>query len=233
MSTSYHSIAFTPAVMDAQIHYGSRAAMERMEGHDVGPVDDRGLARDPLTAVEREFIARQDGFYLATTSENGWPYVQFRGGPPGFVTSPDEHTLAWADLRGNRQYISVGNLEHDSRVAMIFLSHAEQSRLKVFGRARLSDVEGRGPYAGKLVVPPYRAVVEREVRVDVQAFDWNCPQHITPRYTARELEPVVGPMRRRVSELESENEELRGRLAAFASAPEESATMSEPREDHR
>ena len=212
MSRSYHSIAFTPSVVDSQVRYGSRAAMERVD-HAVGRP-----APDPLTDAERAFVAEQDGFYLATTSESGWPYVQFRGGPPGFVTSPDEHTLAWADLRGNRQYISVGNLAHDPKVAMIFLDYARQVRLKVFGLAKVSDVKASEPYAGQLVVPTYRAIVEREVRVDVQGFDWNCPQHITPRYTAAELAATVAPMRSRLSELETENQVLKHRLAARSSA---------------
>lgn len=212
MSRSYHSIAFTPSVVDSQVRYGSRAAMERVD-HAVGsPV------KDPLTDVERAFVAEQDGFYLATTSESGWPYVQFRGGPAGFVTSPDEHTLAWADLRGNRQYISVGNLAHDPKVAMIFLDHARQVRLKVFGLAKVSDVEASEPYAGQLVVPGYRAIVEREIRVDVQGFDWNCPQHITPRYTAAEVAATLAPMRSRMSELDAENQELKSRLAARSSS---------------
>src|SRR5689334_5333014 len=129
MSREYYDIAFTPAVRDAQVQYGSRAAQERMHHVENVSVD----PHDPMGEAERTFISEQDGFYLATMSQSGWPYVQFRGGPSGFVTTPDEHTLAWPDFRGNRQYITTGNLDGDSRVAMIFLDYARQARLKVFG----------------------------------------------------------------------------------------------------
>jgi predicted pyridoxine 5'-phosphate oxidase superfamily flavin-nucleotide-binding protein len=198
MSRSYHKIAFTEPVLDAQVKYGSRTAIERLN-HGPGPF------HDPLGSAEREFVAERDGFYLATVSENGWPYVQFRGGPPGFVSSPDEHTLAWADYRGNRQYISTGNLGHDPRVSMIFMDYARQQRLKVYGVARISDVRQAGPYPGPLAVPGYRAIVEREVRVEVTAFDWNCPAHITPRYSAEELGPVLELLRRRVEKPATKN----------------------------
>jgi len=182
MSRSYHPIAFTESVQDAQERYGSRSAIDRTDRHL--PL---GAAGDPLSDDEREFIAERDGFYLATVSESGWPYVQFRGGPPGFVTCPDEHTVAWADFRGNRQYISTGNVAHDPRVSIIFMDYARQQRLKVFGVATIGDVPRRPPYAGPLAVPDYQAIVEREVRIEVKAFDWNCPQHITPRFTVEEL----------------------------------------------
>jgi uncharacterized protein len=210
MSRSYHPIAFTPSVQDAQERYGSRAAIDRMDQHLAATP---GAAGDPLGNDEREFIAERDGFYLATVSESGWPYVQFRGGPPGFVTCPDEHTVAWADFRGNRQYISTGNVMHDPRVSIIFMDYAHQLRLKVFGVATISDVPRQPPYAGPLAVPGYRAVVEREVRVELTAFDWNCPQHITPRFTAEELVPVLEPLRR-------ENELLRRRLEAATAEPD-------------
>lgn len=148
---------------------------------------------------------------MATVSESGWPYVQFRGGPPGFVSIPDDHTLAWADFRGNRQYISTGNLSHDPRVAIIFLDYARQLRLKVYGVVTITDVHD-GPYAGTLAVPGYRARTEREMRVEVKAFEWNCPQHITPRFTAEEISQVLDPLRQRVTSLEEENAALRRQL---------------------
>ncbi len=148
MSRDYYAIAFTSAVRDAQVQYGSRAAQDRLHqvtGADDGPTIDpphfgtpvrARMPHDPLGEAERAFIAEQDGFYLATVSQSGWPYVQFRGGPAGFVTTPDEHTLAWPDFRGNRQYVTTGNLDGESRVAMIFLDYARQARLKIFGVAR-------------------------------------------------------------------------------------------------
>jgi len=183
MSRNYHPIAFTDSVVDSQVHYGSRAAIDRIDRHH----RELDAAGDPLGNAERQFIAERDGFYLATVSDSGWPYVQFRGGPPGFVTSPDEHTVAWADFRGNRQYISTGNVAHDARVSIIFMDYARQQRLKIFGVATIRDVHPQARYAGVLAVPGYPAIVEREVLVEVKAFDWNCPQHITPRYTVDEL----------------------------------------------
>lgn len=215
MSRSYHPIAFTESVQDAQERYGSRAAIDRMDRH----LGATGGAGDPLGDDERDYIAERDGFYLATVSESGWPYVQFRGGPPGFVTCPDEHTVAWADFRGNRQYISTGNMTHDPRVSIIFMDYARQQRLKLFGTATISDVPRQPPYAGPLAVPDYQAIVEREVRVEVTAFDWNCAQHITPRFTAEELVPVLAPLRRRVGDLEAENEELRRRVVSLSEQP--------------
>jgi uncharacterized protein len=224
MSRSYRPLAFTPSVIDAQVAYGSRAALERLDrthpgphgpvgpgGPRADPVDgpeQPNSVRDPLTDEEREFIAGMDGFYLATISETGWPYVQFRGGPPGFVTT-DEHTIAWPDFRGNRQYISAGNLAHDSRAAIIFMNYARQARLKVYGHARIADLRSTPPGATSEAVGAYRAKVEREVRIDVSAYDWNCPQHITPRFSAEELAPVLGPLRQRVADLEAENAQLR------------------------
>ena len=152
---------------------------------------------------------------MATTCESGWPYVQFRGGPPGFVRSLDEHTLAWADFRGNRQYISTGNLDHDPRVALIFLDFAQQARLKIYGVAQVTDVHKMGGYTSPLAVPGYRARVEREVRVNVIAYDWNCPQHITPRFSTENIRRMTEASRRRVSDLEAENQALRARLGSL------------------
>ncbi|MET7304324.1 pyridoxamine 5'-phosphate oxidase family protein [Embleya sp. NPDC005575] len=240
MSRNYRAIAFTEPVLEAQDQYGSRTSNDRTDTHrsgtrrsGTGAADGTGPAphteaaetsgvdqiKDPLGPAERDFIAGRDGFYLATVASSGWPYVQFRGGPPGFVTTPDEHTLAWADFRGNRQYISTGNVAHDARVSMIFLDYAHQVRLKVFGVATINDVRHQGASSSALAVPGYRAIVEREVRVEVTAFDWNCPQHITPRYTAEEVASVLQPLRRRVDALQAENDLLRGQVASLRPAP--------------
>ena len=223
MSRSYHPLAFTDDVVDAQVRYGSRAALDRLDRTHPGPSSsaaglDESPARDPLTADERDFLGGLDGFYLATVSATGWPYVQFRGGPPGFIRTPDAHTIAWADFRGNRQYISTGNMRHGDRVALIFMDYARQLRLKVYGRARIDDADGSGdpehPASSPLAVEGYRAKVERDVRVDVAAYDWNCPQHITPRYTADELAPAIQPLRDQISSLRAENARLREALDA-------------------
>ncbi|GAA2357673.1 pyridoxamine 5'-phosphate oxidase [Catellatospora methionotrophica] len=206
MSESYASIAFTRHVRQAQERYGSRAAAQRLGDSVPGG----GEPRDPLTAFEADFIELRDGFYLASTSDTGWPYVQFRGGPPGFVKVLDEHTLGWADFRGNRQYISVGNIAGDDRVSVFFMDYPRQLRLKVFGHASVVDVRDDPSLAQALTVEGYRAKVERAVTVTVVAFDWNCQQHITPRYSAEELRAVIGPMQ---EELERLRAQVRGGAA--------------------
>jgi predicted pyridoxine 5'-phosphate oxidase superfamily flavin-nucleotide-binding protein len=183
--THRHSeILFTDAVRAAQERFGSREQGDRLRAH--------GPANDTLTDAEREFIQARDGFYLASVSESGWPYVQFRGGPAGFVRALDGKTLAYADFRGNRQYISTGNMEHDGRVALLFMDYARPARLKLLGRARVVDAAQAPELARQLQLPDYRARVERAVLIAVEAFDWNCPQHITPRYSAAEIDALAG-----------------------------------------
>jgi predicted pyridoxine 5'-phosphate oxidase superfamily flavin-nucleotide-binding protein len=164
MARRYTQIAFTPAVKAVQEQQGSRKSYARLEQDEARPPD-------PLGEDEAEFIAARDSFYMATVSETGWPYLQHRGGPPGFVRVVDEHTIAFPDFRGNRQYISLGNLAGDDRVALIFMDYPNRRRLKLLGHASIAEVEG-----------------ERVFMIRVEGFDWNCPQHITPRYTIAELE---------------------------------------------
>ncbi|MCW2994564.1 MAG: pyridoxamine 5-phosphate oxidase-related, FMN-binding protein [Conexibacter sp.] len=185
MSRHYGNIAFTERVRDAQTHYGSRAIYARGEARA-----GRAPGSDALTATELAFLAERDGFYLATVSETGWPYVQFRGGPAGFVRVLDDHTLAWADFRGNLQYISTGNVAGDDRVALFFMDYAHRRRLKLFGRASVIEVQDDPDLARRLAVADYDADVERAVLVAVEAYDWNCPQHITQRFTIAELDAV-------------------------------------------
>ncbi len=195
MGNRFAEIAFTPAVQSQQEHYGSRSSYQRFfEGE---PWNDR------LSAKESEFIHARDGFYLASVSETGWPYVQFRGGAPGFLRVIDEQTLAWADFRGNRQYVSSGNVSGNDRVALILMDYANRRRLKVLGHARALPVGKDDGLAARLTVPGYQAVVERAVLVRVAGFDWNCPQHITPRFTLDEVERATKPLRERVAELET------------------------------
>jgi predicted pyridoxine 5'-phosphate oxidase superfamily flavin-nucleotide-binding protein len=195
MGNRFAEIAFTPAVQAEQEAHGSRASYARFLAG--APSNDR------LGSQEVEFIRARDGFYVASVGETGWPYVQFRGGPPGFLRALDERTLGWADFRGNRQYVSVGNLGGDDRVALILMDYAERRRLKILGRAELREVGSDGGLLSRLVVSGYKAVVERAVVVRITGFDWNCPQHITPRFTLEELEPTVAPLRRRIAELEA------------------------------
>ncbi len=180
MSRPFARIAFTPAVRAFQESRGLRP-------RPPGPDDVRGERGVRLTAAEAEFIAGRDGFYQATVSESGWPYVQFRGGPSGFLRVLDERTIAYADFRGNMQYVSAGNLAGDGRVALILMDYANRRRLKILGRARLVDAGDDPALVAKLEDPSYRAHVERAVVIAIEAFDWNCPQHITPRYTEAEF----------------------------------------------
>ena len=139
---------------------------------------------------EKEFIAARDSFYVATVGEDGWPYVQFRGGPNGFLKVLNDQTFGYADFRGNLQYITTGNISHDDRVALFLMDYPNQKRLKIMARAIVYDADQRPDLVKQLQNPDYRARIERVVLYRLVAFDWNCPQHITPRWTAEER-PVV------------------------------------------
>jgi uncharacterized protein len=203
MSRRFAELAFTPLVKEQQEQHGSRRQYARME--EIGEPGDR------LTDFEREFIAERDGFYMASIGETGWPYIQYRGGEKGFLSVLDDQTLGFADLRGNKQYISAGNLQHDDRVALFLMDYPRQQRLKILGRAVFheKDAAGAAELIAKLRVPREKTPTEHAVVIHVEAFDWNCPQHITPRYTQEELAEVLEPMRRRMEALESENAQLR------------------------
>mgnify|MGYP001335225690 FL=1 len=196
MNSRFAQIAFTAAVKRLQVLDGSRASYARGEAG--------GILTDPLGAGEAAFIGERDSFHMATVSETGWPYLQHRGGPKGFLKVLDAHTLAFADFQGNRQHVSEGNLAGDDRVALILMDYANRRRLKVLGRARVVDAQEDPGLVQSLADPGYRAKVERAVVIRVEAFDWNCPQHITPRFSETELEPVVEPLRARIRELEEQ-----------------------------
>lgn len=209
MSKHYGSIAFTDAVVGVQREYGSDGfyGRKRVQGNAAPGID-------ALTDDEREYLAERDSFYLATVSETGWPYVQYRGGPRGFLRVVDDHTIGWADFRGNLQYISTGNVGSDDRVALIALDYAHQRRLKIFGHARVVTVAEDPALVKSFADPDYSAEVERAVLVTVEAFDWNCQQHITPRFSAAELEPHLAPLRRQLADLQAENARLREGLGS-------------------
>ena len=196
MNSRFARIAFTPAVKQLQEADGSRSSYARREAG--------GDAPDALGAGEAQFIAGRDSFHMATVSETGWPYLQHRGGPQGFLKVLDAHTLAFADFQGNRQHVSEGNLARDDRVALILMDHANRRRLKLLGRARVVDAADEPALAASLTKAGYRATVERVMVIRVEAFDWNCPQHITPRFSEEELEPVIAPFRARIRELEEQ-----------------------------
>ncbi|MBB2487512.1 2Fe-2S iron-sulfur cluster binding domain-containing protein [Mitsuaria sp. WAJ17] len=187
MSRAYSDLAFTPTVRAMQTRMGSRSAYEALDH-----TDDR---RDTLTARESEFIHARDGFYQATVGETGWPYVQFRGGPAGFLKVLDAKTLGYADFRGNVQYISVGNLQGNDRVSIILMDYAHQRRLKILGRVKLVTADEDPALLERLALPEYEARVERAMLITVEAYDWNCPKHITPRFTEAEVNEAVAPLR--------------------------------------
>jgi Predicted flavin-nucleotide-binding protein structurally related to pyridoxine 5''-phosphate oxidase len=200
MPNPFAKIAFTDSVKRAQQHYGTRRANERLESHD---------RLDELTANEAAFIRDRDGFYMATVNENGHPYVQFRGGPKGFLKTLDERTLGFADFRGNLQYISVGNLRANNNAALILMDYPKQARLKILAEIEVLDLSDDPDLMAKLTVEDYPARIERAMILHVTAYDWNCPQHITPRFTLGEVEAGTEPLRQRIRDLEAEIAALR------------------------
>ncbi len=181
MAHKFADITFTQSVKAAQEHYGSRAQNERLH-QNFGP-------NDQLTSREADFIALRDTFYLATVNETGWPYVQHRGGPPGFLKALGPNQLACPDFRGNTQMISVGNLSKDGRCSLILMDYPNRRRLKLLGHMRIEDARTVSPdVVAQVELPGYKTLVERVAFIDVVAFDWNCPQHITQRYTKSEIE---------------------------------------------
>ena len=199
MRKRFFDLAFTPAVQAQQTSRGSRAAYAALAKRAV-----TYTSAETLSEGEIAFIKARDSFYLATVSESGWPYVQHRGGPVGFVRPLDDGTLGRADYTGNRQYVSTGNTTADDRVAMLFMDYPHQQRLKILGHMRAYDVNDRPDLARVLAVDGYQARLERLIVVAIEAFDWNCPQHITPRFTVAELEPVLAPLHARIAELEQQ-----------------------------
>jgi predicted pyridoxine 5'-phosphate oxidase superfamily flavin-nucleotide-binding protein len=194
MSRAYADIAFTTAVRACQTEMGSRHAYEAL---DRSP--DR---RDTLSAEEADFIHARDGFYQASVSETGWPYVQYRGGPPGFLQVLDGKTMAYADFRGNRQYISTGNLLGNDRIALFLMDYANQRRLKIMGRVCQVSEDEALRLLPRLQQPNYPAPIERVVKISVEAYDWNCPKHITPRFTESEIVAAVAPLHAEIERLQ-------------------------------
>ena len=204
MSYGFLDTASTPGVRKAQAANGSGDYWANFHG-------DRAF--DRFTEAEAAFIAERDSFYMATVSESGWPYVQHRGGPPGFIRILDEKTLAIPDFRGNRQYISTGNLATNDRAALILMDYPNRRRLKLYVHVEARDLAADPKLAAELALPGYTAKVERALVIHLSAFDWNCPQHITPRFSEAELEPSLAPFRARLEALEAENQALRAKLA--------------------
>ncbi|WP_019867501.1 pyridoxamine 5'-phosphate oxidase family protein [Methylovulum miyakonense] len=195
MAMAFADITFTPSVKAAQSLYGSREKNRRFELTDE--------ARNVLTPQETGFIAQRDSFYQATVSETGWPYVQHRGGPVGFLKVLDNRTLGFADFRGNVQYLSVGNLNANNRISLFLMDYANRRRLKVWGTVRIAHAHDEPELLAELEVPSYRARVERGIVIRVEAYDWNCPQHITPRYSQAEVDQVIAPLLAEIEQLKT------------------------------
>ncbi|TAJ11038.1 MAG: pyridoxamine 5'-phosphate oxidase family protein [Nitrospirae bacterium] len=193
MATKYLDLTFTDSVCRAQRQY---------YGHS-GTIEG-APARDPLSQAEAEFIAARDSFYLGSVGESGWPYIQHRGGPIGFLRVINETTLAFADYKGNRQLLTTGNVSANDRVALFLMDYKNRERLKVLGHARVEDARVHPELVAQITNPKMRPSVERLVFIDVVSFDWNCPKYITPRYSAEEVEALAGPLKARIASLEAQ-----------------------------
>jgi len=200
---NYSELGFSEAAKLLQEKYGSRAAYEQMEKRNVV---------DGLTDNEISFIGNQDHFYMASLGENGFPYIQHRGGPNGFVKVLDNKTIAFVDFSGNKQYISAGNIQTQPKVALIMVSYPHKARLKLYAKARVVELADDPELFARIDVAEYKHKPERMIVLEIAAYDWNCPQHITPRYTAEEIEMAFAPQKRRIAVLEEENKRMKTEL---------------------
>ncbi len=204
MARPFAEISFTPSVRETQAKKGSANGYAKFL--------DGTRQEDSISPVEARFIEQRDGFYQATVSETGWPYVQFRGGPAGFLKVLDERTLAYADFRGNRQYLSTGNLLGNDRFSLILMDYPNQKRLKIWGQAMIIGAEDDPALMQRLRAPDYRAHPERAVVIKLEAMDWNCPQHIPQRLTFEEFEDYLAPFRTELAALKARNARLEASL---------------------
>ena len=193
MAGRYLETYFTPKVLAAQQQYFGRS-------QNIPPQPER----DALTEDENQFIQSRDSFYMATVSENGWPYVQHRGGRPGFLRVVNPTQLAFADYKGNRQMLSTGNLAGNDRVALVLMDYPQRTRLKILGHARIEDARKHPELVSQFAEPEAHGIVERIVLIEVISYDWNCPKYITPRYTEEEVRAAVAPLNQRIAELEAQ-----------------------------
>lgn len=192
MAEKFLNLTFTESVRKAQQHYFGRV-----------PTISPQTENDVLTDDEIQFIRSRDSFYMATVTETGWPYVQHRGGQPGFLRVLSPSQLAFADYKGNRQLLSTGNLAVNDRVCLFLMDYPQRTRLKILGHAHVQDARDRPDLLSQLAEPEARGIVERFFQIDVVSYDWNCPKYITPRYTRAEIETVVAPLQARIAELEA------------------------------
>lgn len=202
MPYGFLDIAVTPSVRSVQAKMGSDGLWSGFKGQ---------RSFDRFTEDEAAFIAERDSFYMATVSETGWPYVQHRGGLRGFLKLLDDRTLAFADYRGNRQYISTGNVKATGRACLFLMDYPHRTRLKIYANAEIVPLDADFALTAAVTDSTYKAKPERIFRLRLEAFDWNCPQHITPRFTETDIAEAIRPLRERLAVLESENAALRAR----------------------
>ena len=201
---NYQQLAFTDAIKKIQEEVGSRSTYDRMEKMSVV---------DGLTDNEINFIGDRDSFYMASFGENEYPYIQHRGGPAGFIKVIDNKTIGIVDFAGNRQYISTGNISKNNKVALILLSYPQRARLKIYAHAKIVDLKENEELYNLLKPTDYKFKPERMMIFEIQAYDWNCPQHITPRYTAEEIEEALLPQKEYIKNLEDKIKELESKLS--------------------
>jgi uncharacterized protein len=202
MARNYVHTLFTDAARAMQEADGSRAAYARMEdGADGTP--------DMMTGRELDFIAARDSFYIASVTATGWPYVQHRGGPAGFLKPLPGNRLAFADYHGNRQHVSASNLMAEPRVSLFLVDYPNRRRLKILGNARIVTASEDPALVASLMADGYKAAADRAYVIDVVGFDWNCPQHITPRFTEAEIAAAIQPLTAELDQLRAEVETLR------------------------
>jgi predicted pyridoxine 5'-phosphate oxidase superfamily flavin-nucleotide-binding protein len=197
---NYSTLAFSDAAKKIQEKTGSRVNYARLE---------KRSHTDGLTENEIEFISQRDSFYMSTIGENGFPYIQFRGGPKGFLKVLDKAKLGFIDFRGNMQYVSVGNIATNNKVALILMDYAAKARLKIYAVAEVVELKDDSKLFDTLNLADYKFRPERMIVFHVSAYDWNCPQHITPRYTMEEIEDALSSQLNRIASLEDEIKTLR------------------------
>ncbi|MGL5080216.1 MAG: pyridoxamine 5'-phosphate oxidase family protein [Microcoleaceae cyanobacterium] len=194
MLRKFTEIAFTPGVKALQEKFGSRETYQRLA--------ENGPENDTVAPKVADFIRARTSFYLGTVNENGWPYIQFRGGPVGFLKILDEKTLGFADFAGNSQYVTIGNLSNDDRVFLFLMDYANRRRLKIWGRAKV--VYNDSECMSQLLDPNYSATPERALIITIEAWDWNCHQHIPIQYSEAEVEAMIAPLQDRIQALEAQ-----------------------------
>ena len=195
MTDRYLEIATSDAVKHLQERWGSRSSYGRLE---TGPATNYELGPE-----EVEFIEAQDTFFLASVNENGWPYIQHRGGPPGFLKVLDNNLLGFPDFKGNRQYLSFGNILKNPRVSLFLIDYPARARLKIFGHAKFVEGDNLPEALRKVENDPGANTVERGIVIQVEAFHWNCPKYIVPRFTEAQVRTAIDPLVKRINDLEA------------------------------